>query len=352
MRNKVVIVPGIRTPIAKSPGFAKKLLSDYKLDLIGLCGYGCRYCSSNWGNYLRIQRKPLADAAEHQLGERLYPDTDPSLTIHWADVFDNLERQLQSKPRHWGTGKTLVFSMLTDGFSPLLVESGMTRRALEMLLRRTSFRIRVLTKNAVVGTPEWTQFFATHPGRFVVGLSIGTINDRAASQIELGTPRPSQRLDALRNLQDAGVPTYGMLCPVMPDMMEEGARLSQLVAATRPDRVEHVWAEPYNDRANWQLVQRGYQPGSAAHSWFERVFAGKEWTVWSHYATSLYKQLHDAALKGGWTSKLRYLLYESRITNQDARAFQATNLDGVLFQSKPRSDGSSANASFSISPAL
>ena len=40
-----------------------------------------------------------------------------------------------------------------------------------MVLDRTSFRIRVLTKNAVVGSKPWVDFFAKHGDRFVVGLS-------------------------------------------------------------------------------------------------------------------------------------------------------------------------------------
>jgi DNA repair photolyase len=237
--------------------------------------------------------------------------------------------------------------MLTDGFSPLLVESGQTRRALELILARTSFRIRILTKNSAVGSPEWVPFFAKHRDRFVVGLSTGTLDDRAASRIELGTPWPSQRLSALRALQDAGVATYGMLCPVMPDVLEDdGAGLRQLIAAVRPERVEHIWAEPYNDRRNWQIVQRGYRPGSFAHTWVQDVFAERNWSLWSRYAAEIYRILHDEATRGGWSSKLRYLLYELRVTADDGKVFEKTNLEGVLLQSKPDKDGMSRNRHF------
>ena len=56
MELKIVNVPSINRPITPSPGFAKKKLADYKLDACGLCQFGCRYCSSNCGNYLRINR--------------------------------------------------------------------------------------------------------------------------------------------------------------------------------------------------------------------------------------------------------------------------------------------------------
>ena len=69
MVSKFVSVPSI----TKSPGFAKKELSDCKPDLGVLCQYGCRYCSSNAGNFLRINREKFAEQAQQQLGVRLYP---------------------------------------------------------------------------------------------------------------------------------------------------------------------------------------------------------------------------------------------------------------------------------------
>ena len=62
MKNIVVSVPTISQPIRPSPGFAKKELSTYKLDIMALCGFGCSYCSSNSGNYLRIHRERFPDS--------------------------------------------------------------------------------------------------------------------------------------------------------------------------------------------------------------------------------------------------------------------------------------------------
>ena len=117
MKTQVVEVPSIKTPLMPSPGFAKKLLSDYKFDMIGLCQFACRYCSSNWGNYLRIHRKEFADLTELQLGVRSMPDDDPTLMFQWPDVLEKLDSQLAKHPANWGQGQTLVYSMLTDGLT-------------------------------------------------------------------------------------------------------------------------------------------------------------------------------------------------------------------------------------------
>ena len=341
MNNKTIIVDGIKNLIPPCSGFAKKRLADYKLDLLALCEFGCPYCSTNHGNYLRIRKKNYAAESKRQLGERLLPALNPELTIHWRDVLKHLEEQLDGKPKSFGLGRTLVFSMLTDGFSPSLVRNGTTAAALKLVLGRTSFRIRVLTKNAVVGTDDWIRLFLEHPGRFVVGLSIGSLDDGWAKKMELGTSAPTARIHALRRLQDAGIPTFGMLCPVFPEILDSGA-LEALVEQSRPDRVEHVWAEPYNDRANWKLVRSIYPAGSASYAWMTEVYGHKDAAVWSKYVIDLYLRLHAIAEKGGWMPKLRYLLYEDLIVPDDAA--RLPGLNGILVQSKPGDDGFSKNS--------
>jgi DNA repair photolyase len=320
MKNKIVQVPSIRSPITESPGFAKKELSDYKLDACGLCGFGCSYCSSNVGNYLRINRGNFADLTEQQLGQATLPADDPALMFVWPDYLHQLKAQLSKKDKDWGAGRTLVYSMLTDGFSPELITSGMTEASMRMVLEQTEFRIRVLTKNAIVGARYWVNLFTEHSDRFVVGLSTGTLDDQWAKRVEIGTPAPTARLAALRKLQDAGIPTYGMLCPVFPDVLDS-EQLEKLVDAVDPARVEHVWAEPYNDRHNWRAVRDGYQPNSHGHKWLTEVYERGRKDLWSAYATELYTRLRNKAKREGWMYKLRYLLYEDQISKEDSRAF-------------------------------
>lgn len=342
MASTVVTVPSIKTPVRPSPGFAKKELSTWALDLMGLCQFGCRYCSSNWGNYLRINRAKHAKIAHQQTGQELFPDKDPELVLQWPDVLKRLEAQLLRKSnKSWGSGQTLVFSMLTDAFSPINVKSGLTRAALDLVLAHTGFRIRVLTKNAVVGKKDWIDFFLKHPNRFVVGLSIGTLDDEWAKKVETFTPPPTRRIEALHALQDAGVPTYGMLCPMMPSVLE-GKNLEDLIDAIRPSLTERVWAEPYNDRHNWATIRDCFPAGSKEHVLMQNTFGPKARKVWSTYATDLYVRLRDKARQEGWIEKLVYLLYETNISLSDAKKFKG--LEGVLLQSKPRSDGKSQNA--------
>ncbi len=241
---------------------------------------------------------------------------------------------------------TLVFSQLTDAFSPPVLPLGITRQAIELLLERTSFRIRILTKNACVGSKEWIELFLKYRDRVVVGLSIGTLDDKWAKHMEIDTSPPSTRIRSLHRLQDAGISTFGMLCPMFFEVLKED-HLERLIEATRPHLCEHFWAEPYNDRLNWKNVRDAYEPGSEGSEWMTDVFDTQDGkrkrnkARWSAYATALYQRVLAVAKRDGWTNKLKYLLYEGDIVDADAPAF--AGLEGVLLQSTPSHDGRSKN---------
>jgi DNA repair photolyase len=340
VKNKLVVIDDATNPIKPADGFFKKGLADSHLELCGLCGFGCSYCSTNNGNTLRINRKHLADLTEQQLGKRLLPAQDPSLMFVFPNILDALRAQLARVRRGFGAGKTLVVSMLTDAFSPELIKQGITEEALRLVLLRTDFRIRILTKCSTVGTPRWINFFLRHQDRFVVGLSTGTLDDTWARKVEIGTSSPTARLRALHALQNAGIATFGMACPIFPGVLDAD-RLEHLVDAIRPNLVEDFWAEPYNDRTNWRCVRDGYAAGSPDHRWLTDVYEHQQKPLWSSYATEIYSRLVGKATREGWGHKLKYLLYEGLITPTDATRF--AGLEGVLLQSKPGDDGKTNN---------
>lgn len=115
----------------------------------------------------------------------------------------------------------------------MLLTTGTARAILDLLLEKTEYRIRILTKNAIVGRPQWVDYFAAHAERFIVGLSVGTLDADFAREMEWRTSRPQSRIQALHNLQDAHVPTYGMLCPVFPDVLESD-ELERLIDQASP----------------------------------------------------------------------------------------------------------------------
>ncbi len=130
-----------------------------------------------------------------------------------------------------------------------------------------------------------------------------------------------------------------MLCPVFPAAL--GDDIAALVEQIRPDVVEEIWAEPYNDRLNWRRVRDAFPEGSRERMAFDAMFDGSAPGAWSAYAAKLYRQLRRL-LGRRFINKLRYLLYEGDILAQQADAF--AGLEGVLLHGKPDADGFSKNA--------
>ncbi|HIA03727.1 MAG TPA: hypothetical protein EYN66_17780 [Myxococcales bacterium] len=149
----------------------------------------------------------------------------------------------------------------------------------------------------------------------------------------------------MSRLQDAGVATFGMLCPIFPGVLE-AQTLETLIDAVNPQATETFWAEPFNDRVNWRNVRDGYPYGSTGYDWFTAVYEQGHKEVWSRYATSLYLRLRDKAAREGWLDKLVYLLYESQIVERDATLF--AGLKEVSLQSEKDAHGLSRNPHMAV----
>ena len=340
LNNKVFKVPCINQLIQKSDGFKKKDLATYKIDLQLLCGFGCRYCSSNAGLNIKFKKKTIEQLGLEQLGKSYTPKGNPELSIEYLNLISTLDKELSNKPKSYGSGEVLMFSELTDAFSPRLVNLGYTRKALELIFKKTSFRVRILTKNACVGDEYWIEFFEQYRENVIIGMSTGTTDEVWTKQVELGTSSPSDRFQALKNLQDAGIPTYGMLCPIFPTVVEK-QKVDELVERINPDMVETIYAEPYNDRENWEIVRNGFTNDPDQFNWFTEAYEKDIQEVISAYHGDLYQQLLDHSNKNDWTHKLRYLLYENEICSGDADKFRG--LVGILLQNKPNDSGYSKN---------
>lgn len=240
MKNRIVVINNTKYIIQPS-GWKKKLLAEYHMEMNGLCGFGCRYCSSNSTPWMRIYSQEFLKATIEQQGEPLTPKSNPELAYVWRDdVVERLQRELHRKRKSYGKGKTIALSQSTDPLSPV-VNPDTFEAVLSLLIEKTSFRIRILTKNSLIGSDRWIRVLQGMGDRVVVSLSTGTLDPEFSARVEVGTSSPVARFRALRNLQDAGIPTFGMLCPIFPQVLASG-RLNELVDAIRPDCCEHIWA--------------------------------------------------------------------------------------------------------------
>jgi DNA repair photolyase len=113
-----------------------------------------------------------------------------------------------------GAGKkqTAYFSTATDPYQPAEAEHRITRKCLEVLVRR-DWPVEVLTRSPLVARDLdlLTQFSQVR-----VGLSIPTLDDGLRRVLEPNAPAIAARLKTLRRLSDSGIPTFANYTPACP----------------------------------------------------------------------------------------------------------------------------------------
>ena len=165
------------------------------------CEHGCIYC------YARPTHEYLGFSAGLDFETRI-------LVKHEAPEL--LRRELMApgwKPR------VLGFSGVTDLYQPVERRLRLTRRCLEVL---AEFRqgVTIVTKNRLVTRDlDLLVELASHRAAGVM-LSITTLDAELAGQLEPRTSRPAAKLEAIRTLTAAGIPTGVLIAPVIPGLTE------------------------------------------------------------------------------------------------------------------------------------
>jgi DNA repair photolyase len=161
------------------------------------CEHGCIYC--------------FARPTHAYLG--LSPGLDfESKLFMKPDAPELLERELSARNY---TPRTIAIGTNTDPYQPIERRYQVMRRILEVL-ERAGHPVGIVTKsNLVVRDLDILSRMAKR-NLVRVGISVTTMDTQLARAMEPRAPTPSRRLDALRQLAEAGVPTTVMVAPVIP----------------------------------------------------------------------------------------------------------------------------------------
>jgi DNA repair photolyase len=165
------------------------------------CEHGCIYC------YARPTHEYLGLSAGLDFESKIMVKTNaPEL----------LRAELDS-PR-WQP-QTLVMSGVTDPYQPIEKRLCITRGCLEVL---TKFRnpVAIITKNRLVARDiDLLRELAGHDA-VGVNISVTSLDSNLQRVLEPRTSSPQARLDAVRQLRSAGIPTGVMVAPVIPGLTD------------------------------------------------------------------------------------------------------------------------------------
>lgn len=161
------------------------------------CEHGCSYC------YARPTHAFMGLSPGLDFESKLFAKTNAA---------ELLEREL-ANPKY--VPKTIALGTNTDPYQPIEKTYRITRQILE-LLDRANHPAAIVTKSALVTRDIDILASMAERGLVKVALSVTTLDRSLARKMEPRASTPAKRLEALKRLSDAGVPTAVMVAPVIP----------------------------------------------------------------------------------------------------------------------------------------
>ena len=181
------------------------------------CEHGCVYC--------------FARPTHAYLG--LSPGLDfESKLFMKPDAPELLEREL-SAARY--SPRTIAIGTNTDPYQPIERRYEIMRRILEVL-ERASHPVGIVTKSNLITRDIDILSRMAARNLAKVAISVTTLDPKLARTMEPRAPTPPRRLEALRQLVAAGIPTSVMVAPIVPAIND--AEIERIPDAAKAAGVE------------------------------------------------------------------------------------------------------------------
>lgn len=308
----------LKTGITRTIDFEKKLLALFGVTCGIKCGNGCLYCYMSsllrmHPAFAQIGKNPFATG---------YAVVDP-------DTPNRVARDACRK-RHRGMVQLCIFG---DAWAQEAVQYDIGRRCLEAILSQPGWSVRILTKNAVVAKDF--DVIERYSDRILFGMSITSTPDKAGQTaiIEPNASSISERTAVMKKAHKCGVRTYAMLCPLLPGIADSPDQIEQLVKSAVEYGAQEIFAEPVNTRGPGLKVTQGALAKNGYKDEADAIKSIRNQKGWSRYATQLISNVQRSVRKLSDISRLRFLLYPSRLTEEDAARIRRDDA-GVIWLGK------------------
>ncbi len=208
---------------------------DYALNPYRGCHHACVYCFSpavlrerrEWGSFVEVKQNI------------------PSVLL----------KETKTKKRG-----VVGISTVTDAYQPIERERELTRRCLEVLLKR-DFQICIQTKSSLVlRDMDLIRQFTNKE----VGFTITTLNDEARRVFEPNSTPVDTRIEALSKFSDEGIDTWVFIGPILPGITENN--LEALVEEIARAGVKTILVDKFNAKPGLKArMERAYANAYPEH---------------------------------------------------------------------------------------
>ena len=187
------------------------------------CEFACKYCYARYTHEFMEMRDPF------DFERRIYAKQ------HTANL---LRRDL--KKVKWG--EEIAIGTATDPYQPAERRYEITRGILETFAACEGVNLGIVTKSdLVLRDIDLLQRIAARNSLFV-NLTVTTTNTELARILEPRAPRPDLRLNAVRRLNEAGVPAGVICAPVVPGITDAPSDLDALAKAAHQAGARYIFA--------------------------------------------------------------------------------------------------------------
>ncbi|MGH6806442.1 MAG: PA0069 family radical SAM protein [Ensifer adhaerens] len=176
------------------------------------CEHGCIYC------FARPTHAYMGLSAGLDFEAKLFAKPDaPRL----------LERELA---RSEYKVRPIAIGTNTDPYQPIEKEWRIMRQILEVL-QAANHPVMIVTKSAMVTRDIDLLAPMAEKGLARVGISVTTLDRKLARTMEPRASTPSKRLEAMRSLSEAGIPTGVLVSPIIPALNDH--EIERVLEASR-----------------------------------------------------------------------------------------------------------------------
>jgi DNA repair photolyase len=189
------------------------------------CEFACKYCYARYTHEFMEMR----DGVDFE--QKIY------VKQHAANL-------LRQELRRVKPGEEIAIGTATDPYQPAERRFEVTRAILEELVRHEGLELGIITKGSLILRDLDLLKELGRRNRLFVNLTVTTLNVKLARILEPRAPRPDLRMEAVRQLNQAGV-AAGISCsPVIPGITDSPRDLEALVRATSEAGGKHIFANP------------------------------------------------------------------------------------------------------------
>ncbi len=205
--------------INRVPGGA--LPFDWTINPYRGCSHACTYCFA----------RPTHTYLDMNAGRDF--ETKIVVKVNAPQV---LRRELAAK--RW-KGEHIAMGTGTDPYQRAEGRYRLMRGIIEALIdHRNPFSI--LTKGTLILRDLDLLLRAAEVAPVSAAFSIGTLDEQVWRETEPGTPHPKARMEAVRTLTDAGIPTGILMAPILPGLSDAPEQLRAVVEAAIDAGATHV----------------------------------------------------------------------------------------------------------------